>query len=99
MANFVRYLDYIVLGMLVPLLLTKYRFAGVPRRRELIAVAAGILAGTFAGFVSRLPGIAQAHYMNMGDPLPGFILAAASGTLLYRLGDVLLVRGTAAAPR
>ena len=85
--------------MFVPLILVDYPPPDVFRRRFGIAVAAGILASLFTGFAAQFPGQlvgASAWQMDMTDSQPAFVLAAATGTILYLAGNLLFEKPSAA---
>ena len=87
MADVLKYFIFIVVGTFVPFILVGNPPPAELRRRYVLALAAGILAGLFSGFAAQFPGLrsADALVMGMTDSLPGFVLAAVLGTILYLL--------------
>ena len=94
MTDVLKYFIFIVVGAFVPFILVGNPPPGALRRRYLLAVAAGILAGLFSGFAVKFPGLisADALVMGMTDSLPGFVLAAVLGTILYLLFNTSIHR-------
>ncbi len=76
----INYFTYMVVAVFLPIIIVDYPPPDVYRRRFIVAVVAGILGGLFTGAVqgSAAP----------SDLLATYVLAAASGTLLYGLGNM-----------
>jgi hypothetical protein len=81
MIQYLQYLVYIIIALVLPIILVDYPPPEVLRRRYAIAIISGVIAGLFTGFVR--PSIASS------DAMPAFVLAAAAGTVLYGLGNLL----------
>jgi hypothetical protein len=75
------YLVYIIIAIVIPIIIADYPPPDVMRLRYAIAIISGIIGGLFAGFAQ--PSLAS------NDPMPAFALAAATGTVLYGLGNLV----------
>lgn len=76
----INYLVYILIAWVPPIWLVDYPVPDVLKRRHIIAVVSAVIGGLFTGFVRTS--------IASSDPMPGYVLAAASGTVLYGLGNL-----------